>query len=96
MEMLNRENFRMTVKEGKKLVMFKSPTCAPCKTVEGFLDNAVQTDVPYFGVDATKEPVLAAQYEIMKSPTLLLFEEGEVVKRHTGLITPPQIEEFLK
>jgi thioredoxin 1 len=95
MESLNRETFRETVKKEKTVVIFKTPTCIPCKTVINFFDNAITSDIPFYTIDATEEEVIAAQYSIMKSPTILLFEQGEVVKTHIGFITPPQIEEFL-
>lgn len=93
-EQINRTNFNDKTKGEKVLVEVFTPTCMPCKMVLSFLNNYT-SHLPIFKLDATEEEVLASRFEITSVPTLLLFEQGKLVKTHTGYITPPDIEEFI-
>ena len=72
------------------LVDFWAPWCGPCRMVAPVLEKIAgeydgQLKVCEVNVDNERET--AMQYGIMSIPTLLLFQDGQVVEQVTG-VTP--------
>ena len=42
------------------------------------------------------QPELAARFDVLTVPTLLLFRSGRLLRRTTGAKTPAELEEFLR
>ena len=57
----------------KNLVLFTSPTCPNCKMAKQILAKA---NVEYEEIDAYSNPELSKEFNILKAPTLLVFENG--------------------
>ena len=78
----------LTASEGKPvLVDFWADWCRPCTMMAPVLDElaAAEADkLTVAKVDVQAEPTLAAEYQITSIPALLLFSEGQVVKRISG------------
>ncbi len=69
------------------LVCFGTDWCAPCKRLERVLLELVPNwaETLHVGkVNVEDEPELARRFEVVKSPTLCLFQDGEMVARHQG------------
>ena len=69
------------------LIDFWAEWCGPCRMVSPIVDEiasekADQLKVMKLNVD--ENPFTARQYGIMSIPTLLLFKDGEPVKRIVG------------
>lgn len=82
------ENFERSIKKGLVLVDFWADWCAPCRIQSPVLkDVAVEVDdkaiIAKMNVDDNR--IIAAKYGISNIPTLLLFKDGKVVKRFTGV-----------
>ena len=45
---------------------------------------------------AGAQPALAASYQIMSVPTMLLFKNGEMIQRISGYQPKPQLSAFIK
>jgi hypothetical protein len=65
-------------------VIFTTPTCVACRSVEQIL----ATDRPgerVVRIDATVDPELASRWEVCRAPTTLLADaDGNVVARLVG------------
>lgn len=95
---LTEENFEQEVLKESKLVLIDvwAAWCGPCQmlspTVEAFAKEQDEVKVCTINVDEQED--LAARYKVMNIPTLLLVENGEVIKRSVGLISRKELEEF--
>lgn len=94
------DDFDKVVLESKVpvLVDFYSDTCIPCKRLsprlaklEAELGDALLVAKVNVGYDLP----LAERYEVVASPTLLLFRDGSEVARHRGVMSPEELRDFV-
>ena len=91
-----KENFKEEVLEAKGVVVvdFGANWCGPCKSLVPILDEVVEEDPnkKIVKVDIDEQEELAAQYDIMSVPTLLVFRNGEVIDKSIGLIQKHEVK----
>jgi thioredoxin 1 len=85
---INKSNFEAEVlqSEQKVLLDFWAPWCAPCRMLAPIVDEIAteRPDLKVVKVNVDEEVELAAEYGIMSIPTLVVFENGEVVNKIAG------------
>ena len=77
--------------EKPTLVDFYATWCGPCKMMSPLLEQVAAEmgdETKIIKVDIDKNRDAAVQYGIRSVPTLILFKEGEIVWRQSGL--PPK------
>ena len=80
------------------LVDFHAVWCGPCKMQEPILKSVHQKfgeKVSFLKVDIDKNPVASNTYQIRSVPTLLLFKNGEIKWRHSGVVSGHVLEQVL-
>ena len=83
MTILNNENYEELIKEGIVLVDFYADWCGPCKMMGMELEKiADKVDIVKVNVDKFDD--LARNYGVMSIPTLILFKDGEMLRKHVG------------
>lgn len=92
MTVYNEDNFRdIEQYEDISVVRFSAPWCPPCRESEGFFDEFTRhlgDDVRTGRVNVDQAPVLTTKYAIWGLPTVLIFREGQMVRRIAGVKTP--------
>ena len=81
-------NFKEEVLDSDKkvLVDFWAPWCGPCRMVSPIVDEIAEENstVKVAKVNIDEQPQLASQYGVMSIPTLLVFENGDVIEKAVG------------
>ena len=97
---LNSETFDKSIAEDKAtLIDFFAEWCGPCKMQTPVLHKFVDehSDKMNFGaVNVDEAEEIAVKYEVQSIPTLMVFKNGEVVKRAEGMKNESQLKEWLK
>ena len=83
MTVLNNENYDELIKDGIVLVDFYADWCGPCKMMGMELEK-IDDKVNIVKVNVDKFDDLARNYGVMSIPTLILFKDGEMVRKHVG------------
>jgi|TARA_B100000925_G_C21740001_1_gene358799 thioredoxin 1 len=88
----------MIPQEGKVIVDFWAEWCGPCKMMHPILEEYSKEEgaVQVVKVNVDEEADIASKYNIRGIPTFILFEDGEVAKRQTGVMSVQQLKEFQK
>ena len=94
---LNDQNFDSFISEGAVLVDFWAPWCGPCRMLSPLVEKVAEATpalkVGKLNVDDYGE--LAARYNVMSIPLLLLFKDGQLVDKSVGLVPQAQLESFV-
>ncbi|TCN67617.1 thioredoxin [Acetobacteroides hydrogenigenes] len=90
-----RTNFETIIgSERPVLVDFYAEWCGPCKMQAPVLkDIAAEVGdmVRIIKVDVDKNPKVAAEYQVKGVPTLILFKNGKVQWRQSGMLPKQQL-----
>tara|TARA_B100000963_G_scaffold291840_2_gene261961 strand:- start:6564 stop:6833 length:270 start_codon:yes stop_codon:yes gene_type:complete len=88
----------MIPQEGKVIVDFWAEWCGPCKMMHPILEEYSKEEgaIQVVKVNVDEEADIASKYNIRGIPTFILFEDGEVAKRQTGVMSVQQLKEFQK
>lgn len=95
---LSEENYDSFVESGLVLVDVKAEWCNPCKVISPIIDQISSDYVGKLSVgklDADIARDLLVKLSVRNIPTLLLYKDGEIVDRNTGMITKEKVEELI-
>jgi thioredoxin 1 len=95
----NKDEFNEKVRDAGKLVIvdFWAPWCGPCRMIGPIfeeLSNEIE-DVVFAKINVDEAQELAAQFNIMSIPTLMIFKEGEVIDQQMGAVSKDMLKHFI-
>ena len=85
---LNQSQFRSTISQGVTLVDFWATWCGPCMMQGPIVEevaDAIGTHAQVAKVNVDEQGALAAEYNVMSIPTLIIFKNGKPVEQFIGL-----------
>lgn len=77
------DEFKMEINKGLVLVDFFATWCGPCKMLSSVLEE-VKDSIDIIKIDVDELDELASDYNINSVPTLLFFNNGQLVKKSIG------------
>ncbi len=94
---LGKENLIEEIKQGLTLVDFYAVWCGPCKMMHPIIEeiHTSYPDLKIIKVNVDEHEELARNYGIMSIPTLILFQNGNIVEKNIGLTPKEQLEKWL-
>ena len=80
------------------LVDFYADWCGPCKMMAPILQelkNRMGDSIHIVKIDTEKNPEVAIHYQVRGIPTLILFNEGDILWQQAGVMQAAQLESII-
>lgn len=79
------------------LVVFSTKLCVPCSIMKTMFQNVMDIEgIPIYSVDCDDVPNMVAEAMIQSSPSIVLYEHGEIQKIFVGGMTPEGLTKKIK
>ena len=92
---ITKDNFEQEVLhcEKKVLLDFWASWCGPCRMLSPVIDEIAKKrpDIKVGKINVDEQPDLAAQFQVMSIPTLVVIQNGRVVNQSIGALPKAQV-----
>lgn len=95
---LNKDNFNKEIQMSKICVVeFYSDNCNVCKVLTPVLEELSQekNEICFFNIQSQDNMQLCMSYRVMSVPTTVIFKNGEMIDKFTGLKTKDEVNQIL-
>ena len=90
---LTSADFDSVTASGRCVVDFWASWCGPCRMLSPIVDEIAEerTDIKVGKVNVDEQQELAATFNVMSIPTLIVLDKGQVVNQSVGVRPKKQI-----
>ena len=85
---ITKDNFEQEVLKSEKPVLldFWASWCGPCRMVSPIIDEIAgeREDIVVGKINVDEQPELAGTFQVMSIPTLVVMQDGKVVRKEMG------------
>lgn len=85
----------ITKTEGLLLIDFYQDNCRPCSLMNPILEELNRGAVPIVKINVSVVPEFIEDYQLMSTPTFILFENGVERDRKSGYVPFEVMEAFI-
>ena len=81
------------------LVDFYATWCRPCQTMMPILEQIkakLGSKIRIIKIDIDKSPAAAQTYNVQSVPTLIIFQNGKMLWRQSGVVQATQLEKIIE
>lgn len=81
------------------LVDFFAEWCGPCKMMAPILTDVkskLGENVKIIKIDVDKNPQIAGAYQVQGVPTLMIFKQGKMLWRQSGVVAANQLVQLVQ
>jgi thioredoxin 1 len=81
------------------LVDFYADWCGPCHMMAPILQEVkgmLGENVKIVKIDVDRNPAVSQQFGIRSIPTMVLFKNGELLWRHSGVVRAPELANMIR
>lgn len=100
METSEKKSFSDIIQGSKPvLVDFSAEWCGPCKMMPPILKEVkdkLGDKVTILKMDIDRNPAVASAYQIQSVPTLIVFRDGQIKWRQSGVLRAEQLRSVLE
>lgn len=93
-------SFNDLIRSGRLvLVDFFATWCGPCKMMSPILKevkNNVGDKATIIKIDVDKNPEIAQQFQVQGVPTLILFKNGQILWRQSGVLNAGNLKRVIE
>jgi len=97
---ITKSNFQEEVIQSEKPVLldFWASWCGPCRMVSPIVDEIAEEakDIKVGKINVDEQPELAASFQVMSIPTLVVIKDGKVANQAVGVQPKARILSMLK
>ena len=80
----------------KQVIYFSAGWCPSCQTTEPAIDQLTKSGVQVAKINADYDVSYVEKYNVTRIPTVIILENGNEVKRHTGALDYNQLTQLIK
>jgi len=91
--------FKEVINQDKPIsVDFFAEWCGPCQTMGPVLEDLktrVGDQAQVLKIDVDQNPMAAAAFKVRSVPTLILFKNGKILWRKSGIVSAKELEQVV-
>lgn len=97
---MNEKNFHEIIRDNPLVIVdFWAPWCGPCRMVSPMVESLARDyagKIVFGKLNVDENRGISLMYNIMSIPTFLVFNDGKIIDRITGLISREALEQKIR